>query len=164
MADVLATWTGAVDAIRVEGDVEVVPGYGVFDALGGQLTLGVLTEDHLWSALCGALDLEDVAQLSFAERAARWRIPPRAHRRGALRARPDAAVDELAAAGVPVAPVLDRAGMLGVAHFSARGTVTVDPWAPVATGYPVRFADHPARRTSAPPGLDEHRGQGFVPR
>ena len=63
--------------------------------------------------------------------------------------------------GAPVAPVLDRAEMLTLDHFRERGVVTADPWADPATGYPVRFHRVPAARTARPPGLDEHRGQGF---
>ncbi len=165
IADVLATWTGAVEPRVAGADYEAVPGYGVFTAAdGGQLTVALLSEDHFWSALCGVLGLGDVASLGFAARLADG---------SALQARiaaaiggidRDDAVEALTAAGVPVAPVLDRAGMVGLAHFTARGAVTADPWADPATGYPVRFAHHPARRTSPPPAPDAHRGEGFGPR
>ena len=83
----------------------------------------------------------------------------------AVRSRPrDELVAELMAADVPVAPVLDRAGMLELPHFRERGAVTADAWADPASGYPVTFEHHPAARTSPPPGLDEHAGEGFRPR
>jgi crotonobetainyl-CoA:carnitine CoA-transferase CaiB-like acyl-CoA transferase len=74
MADVLATWTGAVQP-RAEGtdpSSRGVPGYGVFaTADGTYLALGVLTEDHFWSPLCTVLGLADCAELGFVERMAR---------------------------------------------------------------------------------------------
>jgi hypothetical protein len=54
-------------------------------------------------------------------------------------------VDLLAAAGVPVAPVLDRRGMLAAAPFPR---------------FPIRLSlPEPARPV---PTLDQHRGQGFA--
>ena len=50
----------------------------------------------------------------------------------------------LAAAGVPVAPVLDRAGMLAGAPFPA---------------FPIRLPLPETVRTV--PTLDQHRGEGF---
>ena len=71
---------------------------------------------------------------------------------------------DLLAADVPVAPVFDRAEMLGSDHLRQRGLVTADPWNEVATGYPIRFERHPATRRTPAPALDEHREQGFLPR
>ena len=162
MADVLATWTGAAEP-TVAGMERVergVPGYGVFATSDGHLTLGILTEDHFWHALCSTLGLDDCAALPFAERTARL---------GELQARiasaigdrrRDELVTELLAAGVPVAPVLDRAGMLAVEHFKERGIVTGGP----RTGYPICFERHPGAATSPPPGLDEHHGSGWLAR
>ena len=165
IADVLATWTGAEAARSADGPSPVVPGYGVFDAADGrQLTLGVLSEDHFWSALCTVLDMAEAGVLGFAERCGRG-AELQAEVAARLARRPcDVVLDQLMAAGVPAAPVLDRAGMLGLGHFAARGVVTADPWADPSTGHPVRFTRHPARRTSPPPDLDQHRGAGFLPR
>src|SRR3954465_6453220 len=62
MADVLATWTGAV-APQAEGtdeDARGVPGYGTFATADGRyVVLGVLTEDHFWRPLCAVLELAD---------------------------------------------------------------------------------------------------------
>ena len=167
MGDVLATWTGAVRP-RAEGtdpSSPGVPGYGVFaTADGTYLSLGVLTEDHFWRPLCEVLGLGDCAGLGFVERMARTaELQERLASEIARRPR-QAVVEELQAADVPVAPVLDRAGMLAQPHFKERAVVTADGWADPAVGYPVRFRDHPARRTSAPPALDQHRGSGFEPR
>jgi crotonobetainyl-CoA:carnitine CoA-transferase CaiB-like acyl-CoA transferase len=164
MTDVLATWTGAVTprAAGTTGTERGVPGYGTFAcADGGHLVLGVLTEDHFWRPLCRSLDLTELVDLTFPERTARTgELQARIAGAVALRER-DALVAELLAVDVPVAPVQDRAQMLGTEHFAARGVVTADPWADPATGYPVRFRAHPAARTDPPPGLDEHRGAGF---
>jgi crotonobetainyl-CoA:carnitine CoA-transferase CaiB-like acyl-CoA transferase len=167
MADVLATWTGAVkpQAEDTDPDARGVPGYGLFvTADGRHLALGVLTENHFWRALCDVLGLADVRDLDFVDRMARMtELQERVA--VAIRNRDrDALVTDLLAADVPAAPVLDRAGMLALDHFRERSVVTSDPWADPASGYPIRFEDHPARRTAAPPGLDEHRGTGFLPR
>src|SRR5205807_618406 len=74
MADVLATWTGAV-APQAEGTNEGargVPGYGTFETADSEhVALGVLTEDHFWRPLCSVLDLEDdIASLGFVDRMA----------------------------------------------------------------------------------------------
>jgi crotonobetainyl-CoA:carnitine CoA-transferase CaiB-like acyl-CoA transferase len=163
MTDVLATWTGVAAPIAtgVAGQGGV-PGYGVFEtADGGYVTLGIVTEDHFWQSLCLVLDLIDEATLDFSSRATQLEalqavLADRIRERGR-----DDLVDELLAAGVPVAPVLDRAALTQLDHFRQRAVVTADPWADPATGYPVRFERHPARRTSPPPALDEHRGAGW---
>jgi crotonobetainyl-CoA:carnitine CoA-transferase CaiB-like acyl-CoA transferase len=164
IADVLATWTGAAEprAEGVDPAARGVPGYGTFATADGHtVALGVLTEDHFWRALCDALELADVRDLPFTGRMARL-DELQARLAGAIgnRVRDDV-VAELLAVHVPAAPVLDRAGMLALEHFRFRAVVTADPWADPASGYPVRFAAHPARRTAPPPGLDEHRGSGF---
>ncbi len=74
----------------------------------------------------------------------------------------DELVADLLSAGVPVAPVLDRAAMLSVPHFAERGVVTVDEDGHPATGHPVRFVHHPAARHAPAPSVDEHRGAGWL--
>jgi len=78
--------------------------------------------------------------------------------------RRDDLVEDLLGAGVPVAPVLDRDDMVGLGHFIQRRAVTTEAWADPATGFPVRFVNHPATRRQPPPELDQHRGEGFRPR
>jgi alpha-methylacyl-CoA racemase len=168
MADVLATWTGAV-APQAEGTDEGaqgVPGYGTFETADGRfVVLGVLTEDHFWRPLCSVLELpDDVAALGFVERMARVAaLQSQISDAIGNRSRDDL-VGELLAAGVPVAPVLDRSEMVGLRHFVDRRAVTTEDWADPATGFPVRFVNHPATRKQPPPEIDEHRGQGFRPR
>ena len=164
MTDVLATWTGAVTP-HAEGtstETRGVPGYGMFETADGTyVAIGVLTEDHFWAPMCDCLRLPDVRDLSFVDRMA---LTDELQRRIAeeIRGRPrDQLVTDLLRVGVPVSPVLDRRGMLELAHLQARDVVTADPWAEPAIGYPIRFENQPARRTSPPPTLDEHHGQSF---
>ncbi len=151
MTDVLATWTGRsggrdADAdASDDGPTQPVPGYGLFaTADGGQVALGVLSEQHFWSDLCTQLGLDDLAGLGFEERSARG---AEMQRRVATAIAPrgrDELVAALTAAGVPVAPVLDRQGMLDSAPFPP---------------FPIRLPLAGVSRT--PPSLDEHCGQGF---
>ncbi|HZQ83573.1 MAG TPA: CoA transferase [Acidimicrobiales bacterium] len=167
MADVLATWTGAErpHATGTDPDARGVPGYGTFAAADGRhLVLGVLTEPHFWSALCDVLKLGELRDLDFTDRLARQRELQGAVADAIARRPRDDLVREMQAADVPVAPVLDRDEMLALDHFRARGISTSDPWADPAVGYPVQFEHHPAGRATPPPGLDEHRGEGFRPR
>jgi crotonobetainyl-CoA:carnitine CoA-transferase CaiB-like acyl-CoA transferase len=167
MADVLATWTGAVKphAEGTDPSIRGVPGYGIFETADGhQVALGVLTEDHFWRPLCDAVGLADVGDLDFGARMARL-AELQEKLAVAIRQRDrQALVEDLLAAGIPIAPVLDREGMLEQPHFGERSVVTADPWSDPAIGYPIRFEHHPARRDSPPPELDEHRGAQFLPR
>ena len=164
MTDVLATWTGAVPPATRDATAEArsVPGYGTFvTADGGHIALGVISEDHFWRPLCVALGLDHAdAALGFSDRMARGEAL-QARVAGAIAARDrDELVASLQAVDVPVAPVLDRAGMLALDHLRERGVVTTDPWSADPTiGYPISFAHHPAPAPrTPPPALDEHRG------
>jgi GNAT superfamily N-acetyltransferase len=139
-----------------------VPGYGLFETADGQhLALSIITENHFWAGLCRVLGLNDVGALGFVDRMARL-DELQARIAAAIRTHDrDALVDALLAADAPAAPVLDRHGMLGLAHFRERRVSTSDPWAEAAVGYPVTFAMHPARRVTPPPSVDEHRGATF---
>jgi crotonobetainyl-CoA:carnitine CoA-transferase CaiB-like acyl-CoA transferase len=123
-----------------------------------------LTEDHFWRSLCRTVGLDSVADLTFADRMRRGdELQERLAQ--AIRARPRGVlVADLLAVDVPVAPVLDREEMLTQEHFRGRKVVTADPWADPSIGYPILFQEHAARRTSPPPGLDQHRGESFLPR
>ncbi len=150
MTDVLATWTGpagagAAGARPREGPPEPVPGYGLFaTADGGQVALGVLNEQHFWSSLCDELELHDLAELRFDERSRRGAELQRTISASIATRTRDELVTRLAAAGVPVAPVLDRTGMLAGAPFPA---------------FPIRLPLPETARTV--PTLDQHRGEGF---
>ena len=76
MTDVLSTWTGRTGAEpgRAGREDTSVPGYGLFETIdGGQISLGVVNEDHFWSSLCHELSLDDLADLDFTERTRRGR-------------------------------------------------------------------------------------------
>jgi crotonobetainyl-CoA:carnitine CoA-transferase CaiB-like acyl-CoA transferase len=153
MTDVLATWTGNVGANDGAGDGAPsasgpVPGYGIFDtADGAQIALGVISEQHFWSNLCAELDLEDLAPLTFAQRSTRGAESQKAVAAAIAGRSRDELVAALTAAAVPVAPVLDRRGMVAAAPFPP---------------FPIRLAlpEVPA----VAPALDQHRGEGFPPR
>ncbi len=78
MTDVMSTWTGSASAAsdsdgdQVKRDRPSVPGYGLFDCADGQqVALGVVNEQHFWTALCHELALDQLGDLNFAERMAR---------------------------------------------------------------------------------------------
>lgn len=159
MADVLATWTGAVPPLTLTDDREVggaVPGYGTFrTADGGWVALGVVSEDHLWANLARALDLHDVAALSFEERLAQTApLTDQVAAAVATRGR-DELVSELAGEAVPVAPVLSQAEVLEAAQFRDRGTVVEGADGEPSMGHPLRYRDHPARTPREVPPLTD---------
>ncbi len=153
MTDVLATWTGRVGS--ADGDNAggaprsgPVAGYGIFDtADGGQVAIGVISEQHFWSNLCNELGLDDVSPLTFEERSARGDEMQRTLAAAIAGRCRDELVAALTTAAVPVAPVLDRRGMVASAPFPA---------------FPIRLPLPEVDRRA--PRLDEHRGQGFPAR
>jgi len=153
MTDVLATWTGRIGSADGDGDggsspAGPVPGYGIFDtADNGQVALGVISEQHFWSNLCVELGLDDLAPLTFEDRSARGAETQRAVAEAIVRRSRDELVAALSAVAVPVAPVLDRKGMVAGAPFPP---------------FPIRLA-LPEVVQSAP-ALDQHRGEGFPAR
>ena len=143
MAEVVASWRGARSGTRVADRDEPMrgsAGYGVFQcADGAWLTLGVIAEDHFWTAVCDALGLDDLRSIAYVERLSR--VEALNERVGAaVAALPSAeALRALQDAGAPVAPVLRPED------------------APRRDGFPARFGVHaPTPRASAP-AIDEHR-------
>lgn len=142
MTEVLASWTGSVGPL-LGGRVA---GYGLYEVADGWLSLGVLSEDHLWAALATAVGLDDVAGLDFEQRtAAVDELEARLAAALAGRGRDELAAT-LADAGVPVAPVLDQAEML-----ADRGLVVDGPPMP----HPLRYRHRPAGRPDEVPPLSE---------
>jgi crotonobetainyl-CoA:carnitine CoA-transferase CaiB-like acyl-CoA transferase len=124
-----------------------VPGYGLFDTADGlQVALGVVNEQHFWSALCIELGLADLGGLTFGERLLRSEELAGAVTNAIGSRHRDDLVSSLLAAGVPAAPVLDRAGMLAAAPFP---------------GFPIRFGGDPGSPPPSAPTLDQHRGEEF---
>ncbi len=150
MTDVMATWTGPAGAGSPgqKTPSPPVPGYGLFTtARGGQVTLGVVNEQHFWSRLCDHLGLGELAGLGFDERCRRGEEMQRAVAAAVATRERDTLVADLAAAGVPVAPVLDRQEVLASGPFPS---------------FPIRL---PLPGTAgAVPELDQHRGEGFCVR
>jgi crotonobetainyl-CoA:carnitine CoA-transferase CaiB-like acyl-CoA transferase len=165
MTDVMATWTGTARSVSdqdagsgsSEGENAPgradpalspnVPGYGLFDTLdGGQVALGVVNEQHFWSALCAHLGLAGLGGLTFGERLARGDELTGAVADAIGSRRRDELVSELMAVGVPAAPVLDRADMTAAAPFPA---------------FPIRMGNSSGRAPPPAPALDRHRGEGF---
>lgn len=156
MADILTTWTGPLPSLRLDNG-EVMrggtAGYGTFrTADGGWIALGVLAEEHLWHALVTALGRDDLAALSFAERAAQpEELNAELATAIAARGRDDI-VTRLAAAGVPVSPVLGQLELADDAQLLARGVVRRTETGGTAMAHPVLFSEHPARTpTEVPP-------------
>jgi crotonobetainyl-CoA:carnitine CoA-transferase CaiB-like acyl-CoA transferase len=153
MTDVMATWTGNVghttspDSTSLDTTTpKPVPGYGLFfTANGTQIALGVVNENHFWSALCHAIGLDRHADLTFAERSARGAELQNAVNGAIVRHDRDTLVKTLIEAGVPAAPVLDRAAMVATAPFPS---------------FPIRWNE--AQPTGEVPTVDQHRGQGFL--
>ena len=150
MTDVLATWTGRIgcaegDSAGVSSRTGPVPGYGIYEtADGGQVALGVISEQHFWSNLCIELRLSDLASLTFEDRSARAVEMQEAVATAISGRCRDELVAALTAVAVPVAPVLDRQGMVAVAPFPT---------------FPIRLPLPEIHRGA--PHLDEHHGQGF---
>jgi crotonobetainyl-CoA:carnitine CoA-transferase CaiB-like acyl-CoA transferase len=166
MTDVLASWTGAVPPLTLPDGQEVggrVAGYGTFrTADGGWIALGVISEDHFWRELTGALGMDDAASLGFAERLALGeRLTDRIAAAIAERKR-DELVRELANAGVPASPVLSQEEMLHAESFRDRGTVVDGRDGEPVMRHPLRYRDHPARAPREVPPLVE--GSERLPR
>ena len=171
IADVLATWTGAVGALVPKDSpqpMEGMPGYGVYrTADGATVTVGVLAEDHFWQALCRALGLDDLCALGVVERVRRKEELDTEVSKALARLTAEEALARLQEYDVPVAPVLDRHKMLEHEHFRARGTVIVDAGSGSVTpamGHPARYLLHPARRPGPAPELDERTRGSWPPR
>jgi crotonobetainyl-CoA:carnitine CoA-transferase CaiB-like acyl-CoA transferase len=161
MTDVLATWTGPPATTRDSGGSDQsapgdsgpsrVPGYGIFTtADGGQIALGVLNEQHFWVSLCRVLQLDALAVLPFDQRTARSDELGRAVMAAIAGRDRDELVATLMEAGVPVAPVLDRAALPN------------SPAYPMLPVFPIRrLLDGTEGTLSPAPALDAHAGQGW---
>ncbi|MDO9437530.1 CaiB/BaiF CoA-transferase family protein [Hydrogenophaga sp.] len=135
------------------------PGYGLFaTANGGQLTLSMAGEDHMWQALCGILELDDLAMLSDAVRSERRaEIVPRL--REAIRGRPlDALCEQLTAARIAFAPVQRGDDVLNHPQVQARGLV-VEHEGQRYIRQPLLFNGQASGVSRGVPALGEHTAQ-----
>jgi len=160
MADVIAWWVGTgTPSGRSSGS----PGYGVFRTRDDRwIALGVLSEQRLWDATCGALGLEELIGETFAARFSRT------DRINELLASAIAALDNddalgrLELAGAPVSPVLTPAGTADHPQFRARG-IHVDTSAGPVAALPAHLASGGRVASSELPDPGEHP-EGFSPR
>jgi crotonobetainyl-CoA:carnitine CoA-transferase CaiB-like acyl-CoA transferase len=177
MTDVMATWTGdattrtttapttpttpstpSAPSATTTSD-RSVPGYGIFlTADSAQIALGVVNEQHFWSALCDELGLGSLSGLDFSARMERNGELDAAVADAIGRRRRDELLSALVEAGVPVAPLLDRAQMVA-AHLP--GPFAAFPPFPIRLATTDTDADHPPPLGEVP-ALDAHRDQGFL--
>ena len=159
MTDVLASWTGPTPPVTLPDGQAVggrVPGYGTFrTADGGWIALGVISEEHFWSALMRALELADVADLTVPERVQRGNELAGAVEAAIASRNRDELLAELQATGVPASPVLSQGEMLAAAPFRERGLVTDGPDGNPVMHHPLRYRHHPAQLPTDVPPLRE---------
>ena len=172
IADVLATWTGAIGPLVPRGSpvaMDGMPGYGIYRTSdGAAISLGVLAEDHFWTALCRALELRDMEDIGVVERVQRKAELDAIVSRTVARLSEKQAMARLQRYDVPVAPVLSRQQMLEHEHFRRRGTVITDQDDSAigvpAMGHPARYEVHAARLPGTAPELDaQAKGAWMAP-
>ena len=82
------------------------PGYGLFaTADGRQITLSIAGEDHMWTALCGLLELPEFAALGEDERSIRAKEIDPHLRRAIARSPYEWLCQQLEAKGIAFGPV-----------------------------------------------------------
>ena len=150
MADVVASWVGPYSGTEMRGRDEPAvgsPGYGVFRCADGAfVTVAVISEDHFWRGACAALELTALRDLDYASRLDRITECNAALGGALARIDRDDAVERLAAAGVPVAPVLQPEESAQHEQFLTRGVFVPDPDGAPRAGFPARLTNHPIRR------------------
>jgi crotonobetainyl-CoA:carnitine CoA-transferase CaiB-like acyl-CoA transferase len=170
IADVLATWTGAVGTLTPAGSLrpmDGLPGYGIYRTVDDHfVALGVLAEDHFWARLCAALELSGLEEVPLVDRVRDKADLDRSVRDAISGLTLERVLELLEANDVPVAPVLDRQGMLALPHFRTRGTVLTDGrpghQGEPALGHPARYAVHAPRELGPAPRLDETRTESWL--
>jgi crotonobetainyl-CoA:carnitine CoA-transferase CaiB-like acyl-CoA transferase len=165
IADLLAVWVapaGSLDPTMPGPSEASLPAMGAFRTADGTFVeLGVYSENHLWDALCLALDLPDHVGLDMAARASNSpTLRADLTRRIEVRGR-DELVVALSRQGVPIAPILTRAEMLDHPNFRSRGVITESPTGVRGVAHPIRYAVHPALPLGKAPLLNEHANFTF---
>jgi crotonobetainyl-CoA:carnitine CoA-transferase CaiB-like acyl-CoA transferase len=131
-----------------------VPGYGSFRTSDDQwIALGVIAEEHLWTALVTALELTELVSLRFLERVQRTDELNGLIATQIGKLDRTTAVDKLSNAGVPVSPVLGQRELADNPHLLARGVVRRDIAGQPAMGHPVTYTQHPAVDPGEVPSL-----------
>ena len=143
MTDVVASWRGGRAGTVIAGRDQPSrgsAGYGVFRCADGRwLTLAVIAENHFWAAVCDALGIAHLRDLTYEERLDRVEECNAAVADGIARRTHDDAFAALRESGAPVAPVL------------------TPEEATQPETFPARLTHHPPRVRSAAPERDEHR-------
>jgi crotonobetainyl-CoA:carnitine CoA-transferase CaiB-like acyl-CoA transferase len=149
MTDVVASWVGprrGTASRDREAPTQGSAGYGVFQCADGEyVALGVIAEDHFWRAVCDALDIAALRDLTYAERLDRVIECNERVADALAKIAASDAVRRLEAAGAPVAPVLRPEEMGGHPHFRERGVVVEQPSDVRRVGFPAVLRVHPAR-------------------
>lgn len=166
MADVLAWWVGTRSGTAHVDATEPTrgsPGYGVFETRDGAwLALGVLAEERLWRSICDALDLDDLADTTFADRLGRVEEVNRRVEDAIASLTRDDALERLRACDAPVSPVLTPEEAATHEQLVAREVYVSSAGASVP-----HLPAHLARHTRAPstdvPPVDDD-APGFTPR
>jgi crotonobetainyl-CoA:carnitine CoA-transferase CaiB-like acyl-CoA transferase len=167
MADVVAWWVGprAHTVHDEDGRGEQrgeSPGYGVFGTRDGAwIAIGVLAEQRLWDAVCRALGLEDLLEMSFPRRLELAGEVNEEIRVAVRELDASVALERLTVEGAPATPVLDPSDAATHPQFVARG-LHVATAGGVVPRVPAVFAsdfDVPATI----PAVGEHP-EGFTPR
>ena len=166
MADVVAWWVGPRTGTAhadATGRTFGSPGYGVFRARdGGWIALGVLGEPRLWAAICRALELDELAELTFDERVERAAVVDAAIAAAVRRLDRDDALARLIDCGAPATPVLAPEETTDHPQIRARD-FHVETEAGRVAALPARLASGGTGRDSRIPDPGEH-ADGFTPR
>ncbi len=166
MADVVAWWVGPRSGTSHAGGGDRSfgsPGYGVFRTRDGAwVALGVLGEPRLWDAICTALDLGEIAGLSFDERLAGTEAVNEAIATALGRLDRADALDRLERAGAPATPVLGPEEATRHPQIRARD-FHVETEAGIVASLPVRLAGESRAVPTHIPSPNE-QPDGFSPR
>jgi crotonobetainyl-CoA:carnitine CoA-transferase CaiB-like acyl-CoA transferase len=165
MADVVAWWVGphtGTAHTTVEERSAGSPGYGVFRTRDGEwIALGVLGEARLWAAICTALELDALAELSFEARAEQIEEIDVALTAAIGALDRDVALDRLYAARAPATPVLRPEETTADPQIRSRD-FHVESDTGLVAGLPARLASGGRSLATRVPGIDEHP-EGFTP-
>ena len=166
MADVCASWTGPYTGNALRGRSQPTKGstgYGVFRCADGEwLTLAVISENHFWQAVCDALDLGVLRDLTHFERLDRYDECQAAVASACAQLPRDEAVDRLARSGAPVAPALTAAQVAVHRQFREREVVVDAGDGTPRLGFPARLSVHPTRPPGALPDVGADAAFGWA--
>ncbi|MGH9028213.1 MAG: CaiB/BaiF CoA transferase family protein [Acidimicrobiales bacterium] len=172
IADVLATWTGAVARLTPAWSprtMDGLPAYGIYRTSDDQfVTIGVLAEEHFWSRFCKALGLTELEDIAVIDRVVMKEQLDEQVTTAVARLSLAEIQQVLEKNDVPVAPVLSREEMLEHDHFRDRGTVLTDvrPGREglASMGHLARYSFHPPMELEPFPELDVDAERSWLDR